>query len=45
MEWMSTLALQTVPGAFLNSFLAPLVATYLVRRVTSPGNAEERFQW
>ena len=43
-EWMSTLALQTVPGAFLNSILAP-VATYLVRRVTSPDNAEERFQW
>jgi rod shape-determining protein MreD len=43
-EWLSTLALQTVPGAFLNAVLAPF-ATYFIRRITSPGDPEERFQW
>jgi rod shape-determining protein MreD len=43
-DWISTLALQTVPGAFLNAVLAPL-AFYLVRRFSLPGEDEERFQW
>ena len=43
-EWVSTLALQTVPGAFLNALLAPL-AFALVRRITSPVEEEERMRW
>ncbi len=43
-EWISTLALQTIPGAVLNAVLAP-VAFYLVRRFAFPGEDEERFQW
>lgn len=43
-EWISTLAIQTVPAAVLNSVLAPL-ATHLVRRGMSIGGGEERYQW
>ena len=43
-EWISTLALQTVPGASINALLAP-VAFKLVRWLAFPGGNEERFQW
>jgi len=43
-EWISTLALQTIPGAFMNALLTPL-AFYLVRRFAYPGEDEERYQW
>jgi rod shape-determining protein MreD len=41
-DWISTLALQTVPGAALNAMLAPLVFP-LVRRIAS--GSEERIEW
>jgi rod shape-determining protein MreD len=41
-EWISTLALQTIPGAAINALLAPL-AFPLVRRLAS--EAEERIGW
>ena len=43
-QWISTLALQTIPGAALNALLAPL-AFHLVRRFAFPGEDEERLQW
>ena len=43
-EWLGTLALQTVPGAFLNAMLAPL-AIPLVRKMTAPSEETERMQW
>ena len=43
-EWLSTLALQTVPSAVLNAILTP-VALYLVRRFAFPSEQEERFDW
>ncbi len=43
-EWISTMALQTIPGAILNAILAP-VAFVLVRRISCSPDAEERFQW
>jgi rod shape-determining protein MreD len=43
-DWISTLALQTIPGASINALLSP-VAFYLVRRVVFPGEDQERFQW
>ena len=42
-EWISTLALQTVPGAALNAILAPLVFPF-IRRMSSP-SGEERIGW
>jgi rod shape-determining protein MreD len=41
-DWISTLALQTIPGAAFNAVLAPL-AFPLVRRISSGG--EERIEW
>lgn len=43
-EWVVTLALQTVPGAVLNSLLAPL-AIPLIRRVTASPEEVERMRW
>lgn len=43
-EWISTLALQTVPGALYNAFLAP-VAFALVKRIGSPAGDKERMRW
>lgn len=43
-DWISTLALQTVPGALLNALLAPL-AFPMVRKVVSSGRGEDRFRW
>lgn len=41
-DWISTLALQTIPGAALNAVLAPLVFP-MVRKMASGG--EERIEW
>ncbi len=43
-EWVSTLALQTIPGAVFNAILAPL-AFPLVRKLGPKGEAEERLRW
>jgi len=43
-EWIVTLALQTVPTAALNALLAPL-AIPLVRRVTASQEETERVRW
>ncbi|MGE5620177.1 MAG: rod shape-determining protein MreD [Sphingomonadaceae bacterium] len=43
-DWISTLALQTVPGAVLNALLAPL-AFALVRSIGSPPGEEEKMRW
>jgi len=43
-EWISTLALQTIPGAVFNAALAPLVFP-IVRRLGAAGDEEERMRW
>jgi rod shape-determining protein MreD len=43
-EWISTLALQTIPGAVFNAALAPLVFP-LVRRLGSAGEEQEQIRW
>ncbi len=43
-EWIATLALQTVPSAALNAILAP-AAFFLVHKFASPRQGEERFEW
>ena len=43
-EWVATLALQTVPSAFLNAILAP-IALYMVRRFAFASEQDERFDW
>lgn len=43
-EWISTLALQTIPGAVMNALLAP-TAFYLIRRFGFHGEDEEKFRW
>ncbi len=43
-EWISTLVLQTIPGATLNSLLVPL-ALPLVRRLLLPVESRERIGW
>lgn len=42
-EWISTLALQTVPGALFNAVLAPL-ALLLIHRTLSPTEGEARIR-
>jgi len=43
-EWISTLALQTVLGAVLNALLAP-IAFGLIRRLSPSAEGEERIRW
>ncbi len=43
-EWISTLALETVPVAFMNAVLTP-VALYLVRKFGFQRQKEERLDW
>lgn len=43
-EWISTLALQTVPSAFMNAILTP-VGLYLARHFAFPTEHEEKFEW
>ncbi len=43
-EWISTLALQTVPGAVLNSLLAPL-AFALIKKLSPATEGEEQMRW
>lgn len=43
-EWIVTLALQTVPSAFLNALLAPM-AIPLVRKITASPEEAERMRW
>lgn len=43
-EWISTLALQTIPGAVFNAALAPLVFPF-VRRLGAAGGEEEQMRW
>lgn len=44
-EWISTLAIQTIPVAALNAILTP-VAFYVIRKLVIPDNgAEERLGW
>jgi len=43
-EWISTLALQTVPGAVLNAILAP-VALGLIKRLPPAMEGEEQLRW
>lgn len=43
-EWVVTLALQTVPTALLNTLLAPM-AISLVRRITASPEEAERMRW
>ncbi len=43
-EWVTTLALQTVPGAFFNAILAP-VAFALVKKLEPSAEGEEQIRW
>lgn len=43
-EWISTLALQTVPGAVFNGLLAPL-AFAMVKGIGAAPGEEERMRW
>ncbi len=43
-EWISTLALQTIPGAAMNAALTPL-AVHLIRRLVAAEDRTERFEW
>ncbi len=43
-EWIGTLALQTVPGALFNAILAPL-AFVLVKKIAPPTEGEEQMRW
>ncbi|MGI5835881.1 MAG: rod shape-determining protein MreD [Chloroflexota bacterium] len=43
-EWLGTLALQTVPSALLNALLAPM-AIPVIRRITASPEEAERMRW
>jgi rod shape-determining protein MreD len=43
-DWMATLALQTIPGACLNALLTP-VAFFMMRRFAFQDENEEQFRW